>query len=57
MGIAMNSVNLALLYAQQGEFNQALPLAKRAVEIFDQLGSPNAQYARELLSQIQAVMR
>jgi tetratricopeptide (TPR) repeat protein len=51
--VASTSFNTALLYGQQGEAAHAIPLAQQAERIWTQIGSPNAQKARQLLAQLQ----
>jgi tetratricopeptide (TPR) repeat protein len=52
-GIAIDSVNMALLYSDQGEVSQALSLAQEAAQIWSQIGSPNLQAARQLIADLQ----
>ena len=57
MGVATGSFNMALLYAQQGEAESALPLAQQAAQIWEQIGSPNAQQAQRLVAQLRGKSR
>ena len=51
-GVATDSFNMARLYAQQGKTSRALELAQEAARIFDQIGSPYAQRAQQLVAQL-----
>ena len=58
MGVAMDSFNVALLHAQQGELDRALPLAQQAAEIFAKIGhAQKALRAQQLVAQLRATMR
>jgi tetratricopeptide (TPR) repeat protein len=57
-GIARYSLNMAILYAQQGELGRALLLARQSADIFTNIGHTQyAQHAQQLAIQIQAAVR
>ena len=47
--IAVDCENIAKALARQGKRAEGLPYARRAVEIYTKLGSPNLQVARATL--------
>jgi tetratricopeptide (TPR) repeat protein len=49
--IASNCYRLAKSLARQGKKEEALPHARRAVEIYQKLGSPDLTYAQEILAE------
>jgi hypothetical protein len=49
--IAGNFKNIAQALARQGNKNEALPYARRAVEIFQKLGSPRITHAERVLAE------
>lgn len=53
-GIASNNHRLAQALARQGRAAEALPHARRAVEIFEKLRSPRLADARDLLAECEA---
>ena len=54
MGMATDSFNMALLHAQQGQVDRALPLAQEAARIYAQIGDAQyAQHAQQLVAQLQ----
>jgi tetratricopeptide (TPR) repeat protein len=49
--IASDCAHLAVALMRQGKIEEALPFARRAVEIYSKLGSPNIAEAREILAE------
>lgn len=52
--IAANCYRLAKALVRQGNSAEALPYAKRSVQIYERLGSPNLEAAREILRECEA---
>jgi len=50
--MAMNAFNMARLYVQQRDLERALPLAQEAAELYERIGDPNTQRAKELVARI-----
>lgn len=55
--VARHSCHLARFYAQSGQLDQALSLAQQAAGIWGQIGSPNVQVARDMISKLQSMLR
>jgi tetratricopeptide (TPR) repeat protein len=53
MGVGLNSLNLADLYVQQDQDSRALILAKEALFILSEIGSPKIQLAENVIKQLQ----
>ncbi len=52
--MATDSFNMALLYAQQGDRQRALPLAQEAAHLFSQMGHTEyAQHAQQFVAQLE----
>ncbi len=52
--IAANCSRLAKALSQQGKFTEALPHARRSVQLFKQLNSPGLEYAKALLTECES---
>lgn len=52
--IAASSFNLAKALAQQGRQEEALPYARRAVEVYQKLGYPKIRQARQVLAECES---
>ena len=53
-GVALDYLNMALLYQQQGDRAHALPLAQEAAQAFSRIGHPEyTQRAQQLIAQLQ----
>jgi len=49
--MAVNNQRIARALARQGRASEGLPHARRAVEIYEKLGSPNLEWARQALAE------
>jgi tetratricopeptide (TPR) repeat protein len=52
--IANDSIRLAQALVRQGKKEEALPHARRAVEIYQKLGSPNLAFAQQVLAECES---
>jgi len=57
VGMSIWMVNLAMLCEDQGRLNEALPLLKWAMEIFERAGSPHAETVRLFLRRVHLQMQ
>jgi tetratricopeptide (TPR) repeat protein len=49
---AVNAINRARLLVQEGDLQRALPLARKAAEIFERTGDPSTPRAKDLVARI-----